>query len=141
MNERGFSLLELAIAVLILGLAAHLAFRPLLRQADAIVLNGIREEVVALLHRARMEARLHGEARILVRDGSDPELVLADGGDPVRVDLLGRGVHLEVEGARTSAEFRYGPLGTAGFASATLTLRRGRADTRLVISGYGRVRR
>jgi len=110
-------------------------------QLDALAVRAAREEVVAFFHRARMEARLEGEGRVLIIEGQGLLLLDEDGDEAERVSLADRGVDLRIRGDRTEAEIRFGPLGLAGFASATLELERGRMSTELVISGHGRVRR
>jgi prepilin-type N-terminal cleavage/methylation domain-containing protein len=141
MNRRGVSLAEVVVVLLIVGVVAHISFAPLRRQADAIVLRAVREEVIGLFHRARSEARLHGSAELSISEGDDPLLRLSHSEIPERVAILDRGVSLEVEGIRDEVAIRYGSLGIANVASATLILRRRGAETRLVVSGYGRVRR
>ncbi len=141
MRTRGVTLPELLIVLLLAGMAVQTTIGPARRQAERMVLLGAREELVALFHRARMEARVHGDARIVAVEGGDPGLLRGDGGPPLRVDLASRGIELVVGGGRSSVEFDYGPLGVAHFASATLVLRRGRTELPLVVSGYGRVRR
>jgi hypothetical protein len=106
-----------------------------------MLLRSSREETIALFHRARMEARLRGAARLIVREGEDPELDAEGSPSPIRAALGENGVSLEIEGERRAVEFAYGPLGIAHLASATLTLRRGALTTEIVVSGYGRVRR
>jgi len=140
-TSRGLTLPELLVYLLLVGMAAHVAIGPARRQADALVLRGVREEVVTLFHRARMEARQLGEARIRLATGEDPHVLLPGDVVRARVPLAERGVVLEVRGARDVAELTFGPLGVATFASATIVLRRGGEEVVLVVSGYGRVRR
>ncbi len=104
-------------------------------------MRGVREEVLALIHRARVEARGQGSASILLEEGSDPILLLEGGRPPARVPLGSRGVRMEVVGARSSLTLSFGPLGVARFASASLVLTKRQATSRLVVSSYGRVRR
>jgi len=141
MDRHGTTLPELLIWLLLVGMAAQISLGPARRQADRMVLVGAREELIGLFHRARMEARSHGESRIRFATDADPVLIVSLDRPPVRVPLASRGVQTEVEGARESVEFVYGPLGVAQFASATLSLRRGREELSLVVSGYGRIRR
>jgi type II secretory pathway pseudopilin PulG len=140
-TRRGLTLPELLVYLLLVGMAAHVAIGPARRQADALVLRGVREEVVTLFHRARMEARQLGEARVRLATGEDPLLLLSEDVVRGRVPLAERGVVLEVQGARDAAELTFGPLGVATFAAATVVLRRGEEEVALVVSGYGRVRR
>ena len=141
MDSHGLTLPELLLCLLLLGVAAQTLIGPIRHQADLIALRGIREEVVALVHRARMEARSRGEARIVMEEGADPVLLLDRGRSPARVSLAPRGVRLEVAGPRSSVSLRFGPLGVGRFASASLVLVKRDATARLVVSSYGRVRR
>lgn len=141
MNRLGMTLVEVVVVLLLLGVATHLTFTPLRREADAIILRAVREEIVSLFHRARSAARLHGNAELIFAEGADPLLRLSGSDHPQRIAIVDRGVALEVEGPRNEVAISYGSLGIASVASATLILRRRDAETRLVISGYGRVRR
>lgn len=139
--NRGATLFELLTVLLLIGMGGSIFLGQARALGDALAVRSAREEVVALFHRARMEARLHGEARVLIREG-DGVFVLDANGDPVgRAEPSARGVDLRIGGDRVEAEMRFGPLGLAAFASATLELERGRGRARLVVSGYGRVRR
>lgn len=140
MAQRGITLIELVATILVLGIAVHLTVAPFRRQVDAIVLNAAREEVVALFHRARTEARMSGRSALRIVEGRDPMLIAGDR-PPVRANLGNRGVQLEIAGARGELEVAYGALGMASVASATLILRRRGTETQLVISSYGRIRR
>ena len=141
MDSGGLTLPELILCLLLLGAATQTLLGPIQHQADLLTLRGVREEVVALVHRARMEARGQGEAAIIIKEGADPVLLLTGGRPPARVPLASRGVRLEVAGTRSSLTLRFGPLGVARFASALLVLTKRSAQSRLVVSSYGRVRR
>ena len=59
-----------------------------------------------------------------------------------RVDLQGlHGAELFISGGRPRAELRFDGVGLGQMAARSLTLRRGAAVARLVISAYGRIRR
>ncbi len=141
MNSSGLTLPELILCLLLVGTATQTFIGPIRLQADALALRGIREEVVALVHRARMEARGHGDAAVVIEEGADPLLLVSGGRPPARVPLASRGVRLEVTGARSSLTLRFGPLGVARFGSASVVLTKGGAQARLVVSSYGRIRR
>jgi hypothetical protein len=139
--NRGATLFELLTVLLILGAGGSLFLGQARSVADALAVRTAREEVVSVFHRARMEARLHGESRVLVREGGGVLLYAHDGRVVAHTDPAGRGVELRIRGERSEAEIRFGPLGLAGFASATLEFRRREREAELVVSGYGRVRR
>lgn len=141
MRETGLTLPELALCLLLLGAAAQTLIGPIRHQADLLVARGAREEFVALVRRARMEARARGEVTIELREGADPILVVGDRPTPRRVSLAHRNVRLEIVGSRTAVRLNFGPLGVARFASASLVFRRRTARVPLVVSSYGRVRR
>jgi Tfp pilus assembly protein FimT len=139
--NRGATLFELLTVLLILGMGGSLFLGQARSVADALAVRTAREEVVSLFHRARMEARVHGEARVLVREDGGVLLRAPDGRIVAHSDPSGRGVELRIRGERAEVEIRFGPLGLAGFASATLEFRKGGREAELVVSGYGRVRR
>jgi prepilin-type N-terminal cleavage/methylation domain-containing protein len=140
-STRGFTLPELVLVLLVAGVAVRLGIGPAIHQADSLVLRGVREELVALFHRARVEARLHGQARISLAEGGDPYLTLPGDRRPIRLFLRARGVELDLLGPRTELEVAFGPLGTARFAAASLLLRKRDSLLPLTVSAYGRVRR
>lgn len=142
--NRGVTLPELLVVLLLVGMGAPMVLGQARAHGDALAVRAVREEVVALFHRARMEARLRGEARVLILEGEGVFLLASDdpeGGPAARVRPEARGVTLRIRGDRTRAEIRFGPLGLASFAAATLELERGSRQTELVVSGHGRVRR
>lgn len=139
--ERGATLPELITVLVLLGLGAPVAFGHLRTQLDALAVRAAREEAVALFHRSRVAARVHGDARILIVEGEGVFLLDPEGNHVARVVPGDRGVHLGIRGDRSRVEIRFGPLGFAAFAATTLELERGRRTAELVVSGHGRVRR
>lgn len=141
MATAGVTLPELILCLLLIGLAAQAVVTPAMHQADLLAVRSAREEVIALIQAARAEARSTGEASVVIEDGSDPRLVR--GGDrPFQgAALLSRGVKIEVLGPRSSVTLTFGPMGVARFASASLRLSKRDAESRLVVSSYGRIRR
>ena len=137
----GATLPELALYLLVLGVSAQILIIPFRAQVDQLAVNAAREEVVALLHRARQEARATGEAIVVIEEEGDPVLLGSGEAPSTRVPLGDRGMRLEIFGPRHTADVRYGPLGVAQFAAVSFVIRRGRAEAPVVISGYGRVRR
>ena len=140
--RRGFTLLELAGVLALLALTASLSF-PLGRSAkERLSVVGAREELVGLITRARGEAlRRGGSSLIIVRD--PPEIrVEANGAILHRVDLGATWrIELVLSGGRPSVELRFGSSGLGRMAARSVTLTRGSAVARLIISAYGRVRR
>lgn len=139
--NRGVTLPELTVVLLLLGIGAPPVLGHLRAQRDALAVRAAREEVIALFHRARMEARIRGEAVVVVEEGAGVALLAPEGERLGRAAPQERGVRLLVGGARTRVEIRFGSLGLASFASTTLDFERGRRRARLVVSTHGRVRR
>lgn len=142
MTNRGHTLLELAVVLSILALLGAAGLGHVRQWADHLAVRAEREAVAALFHRARTEARLAGGSTVRV-DPDAGEVLVRVGADSVvaRHGVRRAGVRLEIEGVREEADIRFGPLGTGRAASLTLTLSRGGAEARVVVSSYGRVRR
>ncbi len=103
---------------------------------------GAREAVVGLLAEARLAAIESGSASVRITvDTAEAEALGA--GIPLRTAALGGefGVTVGLSGAATDVDLAYDGLGLGRMASQTITFRRGRETTELVVSGYGRVRR
>jgi len=109
---------------------------------DRMAVVGARESVVGVFHRARMEAVSRGGARVVLR-ASTPGVELWSGGALRSVQELGAdfAVELTLSRYRGEVEVIFDPLGLGRIASQTLVFSRGRAEARLVVSSYGRVRR
>lgn len=139
--KRGHTLLELAVVLSLLGLVAAVSIGSVRRQADELAARAAREELAGLVQRARVEARLHGEARLFIRSGGSAELRVPPDSLLVAMDPGTRGVRFRVHGNRDEAELRFGPLGIGRAASLTVSAERGSASSTLVVSSYGRIRR
>ncbi|MEX2531154.1 MAG: GspH/FimT family pseudopilin [Gemmatimonadota bacterium] len=137
----GTTLAELIAVLTLVGVLTTLAAPRMLGSVDRWVVREAREELVALLYEARMEARLKGEATVRLESGGGAEMESAHGRTGRRWDPSVQGLEIEVAGTRDEAEIRFGPTGLGRFANATILVRRGRVEERLVISSYGRVRR
>lgn len=141
MASVGVTLPELLLCLLFIGLAVQAVITPVRHQADVLAVRSAREEVIALLQRARAEARSSGEASVVIEEGKDPYLRRPGTGSRASVALEWRGVRIEVVGSRESVILTFGPMGVARFASASLLLTRGSAESRVIVSSYGRIRR
>ncbi len=139
--SRGFTLLELSVVLSFVGVLAMVGGGVGRGLMDLLECRAAREELAGLVHRARAEARLEGEARVRFTQGRGGELILREDSVAARAELARRGVHLSVGGTRTEATLVFGPLGVGRAASTTLHLERGRARVPLVISSHGRIRR
>jgi len=138
---RGFTLLELSVVLSFMGVLAMMGGGAGRGLVDLLECRAAREEMAGLVHRARGEARIHGEARVRFTEDAGGILLLAGDSVAHRADLQGRGIRLRVGGSRSEATLVFGPLGIGRAASTTLYLERGRARVPLVLSSHGRVRR
>jgi Tfp pilus assembly protein FimT len=138
---RGFTLLELLVILSFIGVLLMMGGGIGRGLVDRLQCNAAREELAGLVHRARAEARVRGEARVRFSEGAGAALLLAGDSVAARVDPARRGIRLGIDGARTEATVVFGPLGMGRVASTTLYLERGRARAPLVLSSHGRVRR
>jgi prepilin-type N-terminal cleavage/methylation domain-containing protein len=139
--DRGFTLLEVSVVLSFVGVLAMMGAGAGRGLVDQFECRAAREEVAALIHRARGEARLHGEARVQLSQGEGGVLLLPGDSVALRVLLPDRGCRLRIAGDRTEATLVFGPMGVGRAASTTLYLERGRARLPLVLSSHGRVRR
>ncbi len=140
--RRGFTLFELTGVLTLLALGATLSF-PLGRSVrERLSVTGAREELVGLITRARAEAlRRGGSSLIVVRN--PPEIRIEAGGELLhRVDMGATWrTELVLSGGRPTVELRFDASGLGRMAASSVTLTRGSAVARLIISAYGRIRR
>lgn len=135
------TLVELVTVLAVTGTLAALAAPRVGGVVDAWTVRQAREEVVALLYRARLEARRHGEATVVVESGGGAWLLVPGWDETPRWDPQVPGLAIEVAGSRDRAEITFGAAGVGRVASATLIVSRGRREQRIVVSSYGRIRR
>ena len=140
--RHGFTLLELTGVQTLLALAASLSFPVSRSVRERLSVIGAREELVGLIKRARAEAlRGGGSTLIVVRNPAE-----------VRIEARGELLHrvdvgatwrteLVLSGGRSTVELRFDASGLGRMAASSVTLTRGSAVARLIISAYGRVRR
>lgn len=145
--------MEIVTALALLAAAGAPAVKGARRALDRMAVTGAREAVVGLVARARSEALLRGGADVVVSEAPGRARVevteeeARGGGEPVRrvvarVDLAERfGIEVEVAGRAGRATLHFDGLGLGTMASRSFRFRRGGAEARLVVSGYGRVRR
>jgi len=140
--RHGFTILELAGVLALLAVAGSLSFPVGWSVRERLSVVGAREELVGLITRARGEALRHGGSRLIViRDPA--EIRIEAGGEILhRVDIRATwGTELVLSGGRPSFELRFDALGLGRMAARSVTLTRGSAVARLIISAYGRIRR
>jgi hypothetical protein len=136
----GHSLLDLAVAMTLMGVGVGVLIPAARLQQDRIAVLSAREALIAKVARARREARASGGAAVQLRRAGGRVWVEAQG--PVRDTLALEerfGVRLEL-GAE-SAAIAFDALGVGRLANRSLALVRGDARATVTISAYGRVRR
>lgn len=137
----GFTLLELLLVFVLLGVLLLIAAGEGARGYDALAVHLSREQAISLVADARMAARTHGGAT-LVLDEEGPIALHSPSGETLRQwDPRDRGVDVFPRARRTPLELHFGPTGLGRATSLTLEFRRGRSERLLVLSSYGRVRR
>ncbi len=138
----GFTLLELTVVLALVALAASLSF-PLGQQVrERLSVIGAREDLVSLITRARAEAlRRGGSSLIIVR--SPAEIRIESGGELLqRLDLEAAWrTKLVLSGGRPRVELRFNALGLGTMTARSITIIRGSAVARLIVSAFGRIRR
>lgn len=126
----------------LLAILLSVASPGLRRVLDRSVVVSSREEVLALVHRARAIAPEAGGATLRLDRSSDRAELFDGAGTRVAVvDLSDRRVDLQVSGSDAIVDLRWNALGWGIVASRSLTLARGGLEARLVISSRGRAAR
>lgn len=139
---RGFTLLELVVAVSLAAFVLGAALPAARRSVDRMAVVGAREALVGMVVRARSEAVGRGGAVVVLDASTATVRVESAAGVVDAVDLAaGFGVELDLGGGRTEAWLGFDGLGIGRIASRTVQLRRGDAATGVVVSSYGRVSR
>jgi len=112
------------------------------RMRDRAAVVSAREEIVGALLHARVSAVARGASELTVSARPRRVTVVSDG-DTVRDVLIGDGLGVDVvlSGGRDTTVLRFDPLGLGRFTNTTIRLRRGDAESAVIVSGYGRVRR
>lgn len=140
--SQGFTLMELALVIALLGLAVSHLLSAARTQSDRMAVLGAREELAGLLHQARTEAISRGGAEVVLR-AIPPSAELLSHWDTLARTSIGEsyGVALRFSRDRAEVRLRFGPLGLGMVASQTLGITRGEAEAHLVVSSLGRVTR
>jgi prepilin-type N-terminal cleavage/methylation domain-containing protein len=140
MSKRGITLIELLLALTIIGLLALVGYPRVAGYTETLALGQARAEVVAALDAARGTAIRLGATVAVEEDG--PTLVVRRLAPDTSVWWRGR--HPMVHGVVLSGLDRrilFGAEGLAvGASNRTLQLRTARATRRVVISRLGRIR-
>lgn len=141
-RAQGFTLMELAVVIALMGLAISHLLLAARYQSDRLAVLGAREDLAGILHRARMEAISRGSAEVVLTS-SPPLAELLSGGDTLARTFIGEsyGVALRLSRNRAETRLRFGPLGLGLVASQTIEISRGETEVLLVVSSLGRVTR
>ena len=137
--RRGLTLLELAVVIAIIALAAAIGAPALVRRLDRSRVRHATSEIVSALALARTTA-IAREAHVAVFfDAARSTVVVALGGDTLVARALG-----DIHGVRLMSNRDstvYGPTGLGyGAANQSIVVQRGSAVDTVVISRLGRVR-
>ena len=137
--QRGATLLELALVLVVLGLLLAIALPRLEGVTDALAVNGAAQDIVAAHRRARMTAILQSRVVELTVDtndlairarGATADFWHAAGPAASRVALAG-----------APKKILFSPVGLSlGVSNASFRLSRGAATRTVVVSRLGRVR-
>jgi len=140
--RNGFTIHELAGVLALLAVAASLSFPMGWSVRERLSVMGAREELVGLIQRARGEALRQGGASLFITRNPAEIRVEVRGEILHRVDLGATWrTELVLSGGRPSVELRFDASGLGRMAARSVTLTRGSAVARLIISAYGRIRR
>ena len=140
--RHGFTLLELTGVLTLLALTASLSFPVSRSVRERLSVIGAREELVGLITRARGEALRRGGSSLIVVQYPAEVRIEARGELLHRVDVGATWrTELVLSGGRPTVELRFDASGLGRMAANSVTLTRGSAVARLIISAYGRIRR
>jgi type II secretory pathway pseudopilin PulG len=141
-NRSGFSLLELGLVLLVLGMLAALVVPPAGRARDGLAVRAARAELAGALAATRATAiRAGGAALLLDTESGDVWIETAAG---VRLPTgypLGARYGVQLTTDRTPpVALRFDALGIGRLTNASIRVQRGHAVAVLTVSAYGRVR-
>jgi prepilin-type N-terminal cleavage/methylation domain-containing protein len=139
--RRGFTLIEMAIVLVVIGILAGLAAPRLAGYVDRLAVRRAEDETAAFFNRARITA-VYRAARLRVSFGSDSLLAVAEGASDSIVWRVPGPARYGVGLTASRPEVRLYPNGMGlGAANTKLVFRRGEAADSLTISRLGRLKR
>lgn len=138
----GYTLIELLVALTLLGILLSTALPPLGKWRDRAAVRAARDELAGAIAWTRIAAASSGGAALVVDPASGRVWTRTAAGDDARAtDLHARyGVKLDA-GSTAPIRLHYDAFGIGRTASRTLTLRRGDAAAGVTVSSYGRYRK
>ncbi len=139
--SRGFSLVELLLAILIVGLLLGITVPTLGPALDRLAVEQAAAELVAAHDRARIIAILESRVVLLTIRPDSLVIQVVNGANTLpRWAAAGP----QSEGIALIGPMRsliFAPIGTTmGFSNATYSLSRGASSRQVIVSRYGRVR-
>jgi type II secretion system protein H len=137
--RKAFTLLELMLALALVGILTGLALPQLSGAMDRIEVEGAANRLIAAHQRARIMAITRGQVVMLSIDSTRLTITSQGGTDSLWSDSGPAATGVEFAGP--ARQFTFSPEGiTLGLSNATLQLSRGSTTRTLVISRLGRVR-
>lgn len=143
-GHHGFTLVELAIALVVLGILIGAAAVRFARMLDRYAVRAARDALAAGIAHARAAAIASGGAELVVDlRAARYDIRVGEAPSAVPVDLRAQyGVTLATDGqSADSVVLRFDALGVGRMTSRTFRVHRGRAEAGLTVAAYGRVRR
>ena len=148
-GQAGFSLIEMLIVVVMIGLMSLFAFPRVVRVFDQSQVRAARQAVQNKFNTARINARQYGRRTYLIRNGNsfwierEPRMVTLIGSTR---DTVGSVINLRSENWQVTAsgdsEVTIDPRGlTQGTGPWQFTFVRNEARDSIIISGFGMVTR
>lgn len=138
MRRNGFTLIEMMIVIVIMGIMLMIATPKVRDWSDGAAARSARTSATALLASARAAAIQNNEPTTATFSGSQGAVVTAGG---TTLDQVSFDDQYGVTMSPSSWWVRYDPrgIGTASDASVTATFTRSGQSSSLTVSGYGRV--
>lgn len=139
---RGFTLLELTGVLALLAVAASLSLPASRGVRERLAVLAAREDLVRMITLTRGAALQRGGASLIVVGDPAEVRVEARGEVLHRVDFAATwGTEFVLSGGRPTVALRFDASGLGRMAGRSVTLTRGSAVARLIISAFGRIRR
>jgi prepilin-type N-terminal cleavage/methylation domain-containing protein len=138
--RRGFTLIELAIVLVVMGVVAGLAAPRIAGYADRLAVRRAKDETTAFYNRVRIAA-VYRAVRVRVVFTGDSLLAISEGAIDSIVTKLPGPARYGVALNTSRGELRLYPNGLGlGAANTKLVFRKGVAADSLTISRLGRIR-
>lgn len=139
--RNGYSLLELAIVMMLSTLLLGMAAAPIGFARDVMSVRAARGDVASLLALTRATAIMTGGATLVVDVDAGAAWIEQSPGIRVGdVQHIAARHHVLLTAGSSLINIRYDALGIGRMSNATIRLRRGSVTGTITISAYGRVR-